>query len=92
MVKPSGHAPDRLIALPWGGHAEVHGELAAIIGNCILTGNEHRIMVPTTGLLRWLGGERVQDALPDLSAESREFLMSGVSPQGWPFGDSETET
>lgn len=34
-------------------------------------------MVPVLGLARWYEGESIQDALPELSAEAREVLLSG---------------
>lgn len=32
---------------------------------------------------RWKGGELIQVAMPELSPEDREFLISGMSPDGW---------
>ena len=36
-------------------------------------------------------GKCIQDALPHLSAEEREFLMTGITPAEWNelFGDDE---
>jgi hypothetical protein len=31
----------------------------------------------------WQGGELIQNAMPDLSAELREFLMTGITPFEW---------
>lgn len=31
----------------------------------------------------WLGGELVQDAFPNLSADDREFIMTGITPDEW---------
>ena len=34
--------------------------------------------------VRWKkGGVNIRDALPYLSADEREFLISGVSPEDW---------
>jgi hypothetical protein len=34
--------------------------------------------------LRWLGGGfQIQEALPELNADQREILMSGIGPQDW---------
>lgn len=57
--------------------------MTKIEGNCVFTGKEHSIEVPTAGLLRWLGGDSVQVAMPNVSADDREFLISGISPEGW---------
>ena len=32
---------------------------------------------------RWLGGEHIQDVMPHLSDEEREFLISGMTPADW---------
>jgi hypothetical protein len=32
---------------------------------------------------RWRSGTLIQDAFPDLSADDREFLMSGITPTEW---------
>ena len=31
----------------------------------------------------WEKGMLIQDAMPDLTAEEREFLISGSTPQDW---------
>ena len=38
---------------------------------------------PTAAYNAWKGGEMIQDALHMLSADDREFIMSGISPAGW---------
>lgn len=57
--------------------------MTEIEGVCVFTGKEHSIEVPTDGLLRWLGGDPIQVAMPSVSADDREFLISGISPDGW---------
>lgn len=39
----------------------------------------------------WQGGELIQNALAHLTAEEREFLMTGITPDEWgeTFGDEE---
>ena len=32
---------------------------------------------------RWEAGELIQDAMPDISPDIREFLMTGISPKEW---------
>lgn len=34
-------------------------------------------------LQAWKDGALIQDALPYLSAEQREFLMTGITPEEW---------
>jgi len=31
----------------------------------------------------WKGGELIQNAMPNLSADEREFLMTGITPEEW---------
>lgn len=35
------------------------------------------------GLDRWDNGELIQNALSDLSADEREFIQSGTTPEEW---------
>ena len=44
------------------------------------------------GLEDWLGeGKMIQNAFPGLSANDREFLMTGITPEEWSkmFGEEE---
>jgi hypothetical protein len=34
-------------------------------------------------LLAWKGGMLIQDAMPNLSADAREFVMTGITPYEW---------
>ena len=56
---------------------------AKVSGPCKFTGEEYSCLVPIDGLKKFLMGELVQDALPSISADDREFLISGISPAGW---------
>ena len=60
-------------------------------GRCTFTGAEHECRVPTAGLRSWLAGEPIQRAMPEVSADDREFVLSGISPAGWEsaFGPGE---
>ena len=42
-------------------------------------------------LKRWQEGELIQNVMPDLSADEREFLMTGYMPGEWEqmFGEEE---
>ena len=31
----------------------------------------------------WQGGSLIQNVMPDLSADEREFIMTGVTPEEW---------
>ncbi|CAB4159411.1 hypothetical protein UFOVP699_147 [uncultured Caudovirales phage] len=65
-------------------YAEDLGDnVTRVFGPCVFTGEEYSCEVPTDGLLRFLAGEHAQAALPNVSADDREFLISGISPAGW---------
>ena len=68
--------PELLAEDVGNGFAKVHGP-------CKFTGEEYECLVPIDGLIRFLNGEPAQDALESVSAEDREFLISGISPKGW---------
>ena len=45
-------------------------------------------------LAEWKNGALIQDAMPNLSAADREFVMTGVTDEEWhdEFGDEETDS
>jgi hypothetical protein len=49
------------------------------------TGIEHTLDIPVTEeqMKAWQDGELIQKAMPELSSEQREFLMTGVTPEEW---------
>jgi hypothetical protein len=60
-------------------------------GPCVVTGKTVTVEVPAEGLFQYRQGAYIQDAFPNLSVDEREFLMSGISPEGWKlmFGSEE---
>lgn len=34
-------------------------------------------------IARWQGGELIQDVVPHLSVDDREFLLTGATPEEW---------
>ena len=52
-------------------------------GPCIITGEEHEITVPAEELFAYRQGLTIQEAMTSLDEDQREFLLSGISPQGW---------
>ncbi len=52
-------------------------------GVCVETGKPYSVTVKGTDLFRYHQGAMIQDAFPELSAGDREWLMSGISPEGW---------
>ena len=57
--------------------------MATVKGNCVFTGEEYQCEVPLDGLKKWQKGEAIHVAMPTVSADDREFLISGISPAGW---------
>jgi len=50
-----------------------------------LTGKtrEKEIDVDQQQLLNWASGIHIQHAMPNVSAEDREFIMTGITPEEW---------
>tara|TARA_R110002167_G_scaffold7022_14_gene33148 strand:- start:560 stop:751 length:192 start_codon:yes stop_codon:yes gene_type:complete len=50
-----------------------------------LTGktNTMSLDISEGSLLAWKGGMLIQDAMPNLSADAREFVMTGITPYEW---------
>ena len=61
------------------------------------TGKVHQMEIPLTPkeygkcATLWQTGMLIQDAFPMLSADEREFIKTGITPQEWDsmFGDDE---
>ena len=51
----------------------------------MFTGVERTIDLPITEeqLATWKGGTLIQEAMPDLSPDDREFVMTGVTSEEW---------
>ena len=59
------------------------------------TGVKHAMPLEITEaqVYDWVNGASIQDAMPNLSPEGREFLMTGITQVEWDsmFSDSEEE-
>lgn len=68
------------------------GELEAT-AVCEVTGSPYVVKVSYSGYKRWKSGALIQNALPELTDDQREFLMSGLTPAEWNkmVQDSETQ-
>ena len=51
----------------------------------MLTGITRTIDLPVTPgqIARWQGDTLIQTAMPDLSADDREFIMTGITGDEW---------
>lgn len=61
-------------------------------GPCTVTGKPHSVTIPGEELYAYRRGALIQTAMPSVSRDDAEFLMSGMSPEGWKqtFGDDES--
>lgn len=51
---------------------------------CVNCKKKHTIIVPIAGYKLWASGQAlIQDALPGLSADERELLVSNICPACW---------
>ena len=56
-----------------------------VIKTSIITGNTASMDLDITEvqLVAWRQGALIQDVMPHLSADEREFLISGITPAEW---------
>lgn len=57
-----------------------------ITRTCPMTGRRNTLFVEGAthaGLRAWEQGALIQDALPNVSVDHREFIMSGITPDVW---------
>jgi len=52
-------------------------------GPCVETGKTVVVDLPAAGLYALRRGAHIQDAFPGLSAADREFVLTGLSGEGW---------
>lgn len=62
-----------------------------VTGKCIVTGDKYTVRCKKNSFIKYLEGEKIQNAFNYLSCDDREFLQSGYSPTGWNqvFGEEE---
>ena len=49
--------------------------------------NTKEIAVTEAQLEAWESGTLIQDAMPNISADEREFIMTGITAEEWDFID-----
>jgi len=69
----------------WWFNPNLKGFTMRIERQSVLTGKTHVMDLPITmhQYLSWREGMLIQDAMPHLSPEQREFLMTGIIPEEW---------
>ena len=45
--------------------------------------NEMDLPITNDQIQRWESGELIQNVMPSLNADQREFLMTGIMPDSW---------
>lgn len=82
--RPTGHVEIKFQPSPQA------PQVLRVIRKSDLTGKDNTMDLPVTEeqLRNWIGnnehpGQLILDAMPHLSAEQREFLISGCSPEEW---------
>ena len=56
-----------------------------ITNTSALSGKVNTMDIPVTiqQLQDWKDGALIQDAMPNLTPEQREFILSGITPEEW---------
>lgn len=56
-----------------------------IVRRCPFTGKFNKMDLPITEgqISRWESGVLIQDAFPNLDADQREFIKTGITPEVW---------
>jgi hypothetical protein len=60
-------------------------------GPCVVTGKTYSVTVKSKELNDYRRGGLIQKSLHSVSVGDREFLMSGISPEGWEKDFSEDD-
>ena len=50
---------------------------------CVKCKDTKEVNVDFAGFRAWQSGELIQNALPELSVDQREFLISSICPKCW---------
>ena len=68
---------------------ELGDGLVRVAGTCVINSDPVEYTVSADGLKAYLASEdsprgiKIQDALPEASADAREFVKTGIGPKGW---------
>ena len=56
-----------------------------VVRTSMFTGNTHKMKLDITPdqLKDWESGTLIQNAMPNLDPDEREFIMTGVTPEEW---------
>jgi len=61
-----------------------------IVRTSPFTGKVHQMEIPVTyaQIKKWQEGMNIQDAMPNLTPEQREFIKTGIPPHEWPIPET----
>ena len=54
-----------------------------IENKCFHCGGSNKILVETEYLEKWYNGTLIQEAFPNLTANERELIQTGIHPECW---------
>ena len=69
----------------WWFNSNLKGFTMILKRQSVLTGNVNEMDIPVTHdqLAKWMAGSLIQDVMPNLSDDEREFIMTGITPSEW---------
>ena len=75
-------------------HRHTTEDYLTVEGVCPVTAKPWAVRVRREGYDAWKGGQTIQKALPELTPDEREALITGLSPEGYEivFGRDEGQT
>ena len=60
-----------------------HNEIFEPVHGYEFADEKYKVFIPAEELFAYNQGELIQTAMPSVSAEDREWLMTGTSPEDW---------
>ena len=63
----------------------VFSKKGVVTNTSILSGKTRTMKTSATAeqIEKWLGGMLIQDAMPNVSVDEREFIKTGITPEEW---------
>lgn len=58
---------------------------------CSITDEDYSVTIEIAQYISWKKGEFIQQVMPELSSNDREFLISGMTPSMWDSAMREEE-
>ncbi len=84
MIEELPTRNDLLVPLKFKRYYEVINDRVRIFGNCEVTEKKFEMFVSSGEFFKYLIGDvNIGQALYNTPKELREFLLSGISPEGW---------